>query len=634
MYTNHIAWSLSTTGCVYQSYCLVSQYYWLCIPIILLGLSVVLVVYTNHIDWYTQPETCNMLVYQSYCLVVYTNHIAWSHSTTGCVYQSYCLVSPVLLVVYTNHIAWLVYTTSTTGWEYQSYCLVVYTNHIVWSTGYTNHIAQYYWSVYTNHIVWLCIPIILFGLWVYTNHIAWSTHSTTGVCIPIILLLKQYWLCIPIILLETQAILIGCVYQSYCLVYSVLLVVYTNHIAWSLSTTGSVYTNHIDWLLLGLSVVLVEYTNHIAWSTQYYWLCIPIILIGLSVVLVVYINHIAWSLSTTGCVYQSYCLVSQVYTNHIVLCTNQYYFGRPISTTWSVYTNHIAWFKQYCCVYQSYCLVSQCIPIILLGLWYTNHITWSHSTTGCVYQSYCLVDSVLMVVYTNHITWSLSTTGVVYTNHIAWSLNHILVVYTNHIAGLQGILVVYTNHIAWSLSTTGSVYTNHIDWLCIPISSIGCVYQSYCLVSHSTTGVCIPIILIGCVYQSLLVVYTNHIAWSLSTTGCVYQSYCLVSQYYWLCIPIILLGLLSTTGCVYQSYWLVCINPVLLVVYTNHIAWSAQYTNHIDWLCIHNQYYWLCIPIILIGLTEYQSYGCVYQSYCLVDSVLLVVYTNHIAWSL
>ena len=112
--TNHIAWSLSTTCCVYQSYCLASQHYWLCIPIILLGLSVLLVLYTNHIAWSLSTTAC---VYQSYC---------WSLSSTGCVYQSYCEVSQgipiillglsVLLVVYTNHIAWSLSTTKQYDW--------------------------------------------------------------------------------------------------------------------------------------------------------------------------------------------------------------------------------------------------------------------------------------------------------------------------------------------------------------------------------------------------------------------------------------------------------------------------------------------------------------------------------------
>ena len=179
----------------------------------------------------------------------------------------------------------------------------------------------------------------------------------------------------------------------------------------------------------------------------------------------------------------------------------------------------------------SSCLVSQyywlCIPIILLGL------------------------SVLLVVYTNHIAWSLTVLLVVYTNHIAWSLSTIGFVYQSYclvsqyywlcipiiLLGLSVLLVVYTNHIAWSLK--------QYDWYTKPIV--------------------------------LLVVYTNHIAWSLSTAGCVYQSYCLVSQYYWLCIPIILPWSLSTTGCVYQSY------------------------------CLVSQYYWFCIPIILLGLSVLPS---------------------------
>ena len=128
VYTNHIVClciPIILFVCVYQSYCLASQYYWLCIPIILFGLSVLLVVYTNHIIWSLSTT-----------LDVYINHIVF------CLYQSYYLVSQYSWLC----IPIMLFSLSVLLDCDQSYCLV----------------SQYYWMWIPKHIVCLCIPIILF----------------------------------------------------------------------------------------------------------------------------------------------------------------------------------------------------------------------------------------------------------------------------------------------------------------------------------------------------------------------------------------------------------------------------------------------------------------------------------------
>ena len=229
MYTNHIVWSLSTTGlwpiilfgisvlldvytnhivclcipiilfvCVYQSYCLVSQYYWLCIPIILFGLSILLDVYTNHIVCLCKPIVLFVCVYQSYCLFVYTNHVV-------------CLCIPIilfglsiLLVVYTNHIVCLFIPIILFVCVNQSYCLFVYTNHIVWSLitpgcVYQSYclVSQYYSGcVYQSYCLFV-YTIILFGLSVLPNTMI-GIHKQT---IWLVYTNKQYdWYTNPVVL--------------------------------------------------------------------------------------------------------------------------------------------------------------------------------------------------------------------------------------------------------------------------------------------------------------------------------------------------------------------------------------------------------------------------------------------------
>ena len=79
-----------------------------------------------------------------------------------------------------------------------------------------------------------------------------------------------------------KCLMFDCVYQSYCLVSQYYWIVYTNHIVWSLSTTGLC----IPIILFGLSVLLDCVYQSYCFVSQYYW--------------IVYTNHIVWSLSTTG----------------------------------------------------------------------------------------------------------------------------------------------------------------------------------------------------------------------------------------------------------------------------------------------------------------------------------------------